>query len=139
MKTRHEIEITQGECDAGIQGNAYQCVVVAAIQRCVPFATRVVVDAQAIRFTLEEDGKRFRLVYLTPPGVRDYVIAFDAGEPFKPMKFAIDKPQIEEKTLRSQKTAKRISFKEGVKKAAIRKPSTRVFGERNFRVNQATN
>jgi hypothetical protein len=56
-----------------------------AIARTLPDATRIEVDTQTIRFSM--NGQRY--AYLTPYQVTGYVIAFDAGEEIEPFKFQL--------------------------------------------------
>jgi len=83
------IDVTQADIDRAKIKDSSRCVVATAIARSIPGASRISVDVQTIRFTLA--GERF--VYLTPPAVTGYVIAFDAGEDIRPFRFRLRQDQ----------------------------------------------
>jgi hypothetical protein len=83
------IEVTQHDIDRAKVNDSSRCVVATAVARSIPGASRISVDVQTIRFTLS--GERF--VYLTPPAVTGYVIAFDAGEEIHPFRFRLRQDQ----------------------------------------------
>jgi hypothetical protein len=82
---RWNIEVTERDIERAIQNNSMKCMVAQAIAREIPDATFIDVDTQTVRFTRDNE----RLVYLTPYSVRDYVIAFDAGDPIEPFRFQL--------------------------------------------------
>jgi hypothetical protein len=79
------VEVTQDDIDKADIKNSSRCVVATAIARSVPDATRVSVDVQSVRFT--SDGER--RIFLTPPAVAGYVVAFDAGDEIFPFNFRL--------------------------------------------------
>ena len=83
------VDVTQYDIDRARVNDSSRCVVATAIARAIPGASRISVDVQTIRFTL--GGERF--VYLTPPAVTGYVIAFDAGEAIHPFRFRLRQDQ----------------------------------------------
>lgn len=87
--TRWEISVTQADIDRAITKNSAKCVVVQAIARTLPTATRIEVDTQTVRFTI--DGERY--AYLTPYSVSGYVIGFDAGDSIHPFRFRLYEDQ----------------------------------------------
>lgn len=135
MKTRFEIIVTQLDIDEGVRNNSHYCIVSTAIGRVVPEALRIIVDAQTIRFTVPDESRRWRLVYLTPRSVRDYIIAFDAGDEIEPFGFVLEKAQVTEMPTPNPNAARAVSFKAAGKGTGERR-SLRVFGERSFRANQ---
>lgn len=123
-----KIEVTQVDIDSGVRRNSVYCAVATAIGRTIPTATYITVTQQSIRLTLDDA----RHVYLTPPRVGEYVIAFDAGDEIKPFSFGLADPIIGS---RSPKTAGRART---VKKAnaATYSRSARSYGMCLLRVNQ---
>jgi len=79
------IHVTQEDIDRALRAQSARCVIATAIARSIPGATKVAVDLQALRFTV--DGERH--VYFTPPGAVGYVVAFDAGDPIHPFSFRL--------------------------------------------------
>lgn len=72
----YKIDVIDEDFELGEMRNSNRCAVKRAVARSIPGATRVEVDLQTIRFSL--DGERH--VFLTPWQVAEYVIAFDAGD-----------------------------------------------------------
>lgn len=93
----YKIEVTDLDIQQAIRNDSYRCVVAQAIARTIPEATRILVDLQTIRFTLDDH----RLQYLTGTEVASYVVGFDAGDPIEPFAFTLRKPRV---TRRSRKT-----------------------------------
>lgn len=93
-KTTHHgwiwIDVTQEDIDKAEKNVSSSCAVATAIGRCIPDARMPSVDVQAIRFSRLLTDKRY--VFLTPPQVQDYIIAFDAGDPIEPFAFVLNKP-----------------------------------------------
>lgn len=79
------VHVTQEDIDRAMRNQSARCVIATAIARSIPGATKVAVDLQALRFTV--DGERH--VYFTPPGAVGYVVAFDAGDPIHPFSFRL--------------------------------------------------
>jgi hypothetical protein len=79
------VDVTQADIDQADIKNSSRCVVATAIARTFPDATRVNVDLQTIRFTSQGE----RQVFLTPPAVAGYVVAFDAGDKIHPFGFRL--------------------------------------------------
>ena len=63
------------------------CMVARAIKREIVGSSHLLVDIQTIRFTMMDEGIRY--VYLTPPEIQDYIVAFDAGDPIQPFTFKL--------------------------------------------------
>ena len=76
MAKQWKVNVIEEDFDHGVPSDSNRCAVKRAVARDIPGATRVEVDLQTIRFSL--DGERH--VFLTPWSVSDYVIAFDAGD-----------------------------------------------------------
>jgi hypothetical protein len=145
LPDRFKIEVTQQDINLGVRDQSAHCIVATAIGRQIEAATRISVDAQTVRFTLDAR----RLIFLTPPKVGDYVIAFDAGafDAIKPIAFELSNPLVAKP---AQPRAPRLIVKgeqpvelsDGDAKRSLPSPSaptrTRVFGRRAFRVNQGT-
>lgn len=130
----YEILVTRQDIDLGVRDQSAHCIVATAIGRQIPEATRISVDAQSVRFTI---GRK-RLVFLTPPKVGEYVIAFDAGdfERIQPMGFKLSNPLV---AATSRPRASRLIVKgeHAAEAGASHPPSrTRAFGQRAFRVNR---
>lgn len=89
QKSRFEIAVTQADIDRALQSNSSKCVVAQAIARTLPDATRIDVDTQSIRFTI--NGERY--AYLTPYSVQGYVVGFDAGDEIHPFRFRLYEEQ----------------------------------------------
>jgi hypothetical protein len=128
-----KIQVTQDDINLGVRGQSAHCIVATAIGRQIQNATRIQVDAQAIRFTIGDD----RLIYLTPQNVGEYVIAFDEGvfDHIKPMTVTLSTPLVAK---RRPHTASRLIVKgEGSRDDAPKAPTrTRSFGQRLFHVNR---
>jgi hypothetical protein len=88
-QSRYTIEVTDAYIERARKNDSYRCVVAQAIARTIPDATRIEVDVQTIRFTVEDE----RRLYLTPYVVQGYVVAFDAGDPVVPFKFQLRDPK----------------------------------------------
>ena len=88
MQSRFNFQVTEADITKAKRSDSYQCVVAQVIARTLKSATRIDVDSQAIRFSLDDR----RLVFLTPYAVQGYVIAFDAGEPIEPFSFQLRSP-----------------------------------------------
>lgn len=88
MSRRIRINVTQRDIEHGIRGDSSRCMVVVALARAVPNASRIEVDTQTIRFT---DGDGDRWAYITPPIAEAYVVEFDAGDPIEPFAFTLDR------------------------------------------------
>jgi hypothetical protein len=65
-----------------------QCMIVAAIERSLPEASYVNVDARRIAFTLD----RVRYAFMTPPVAYTALMDFDAGRPVAPFSFRCNEP-----------------------------------------------
>lgn len=89
VRTRYTFEVTREDIEAATRRNSSRCAVATAIQHALPQASRVLVDMQTIRFTVDNE---VRLVYLTPQEAQQYIIAFDAGDPIKPFRVSVRNP-----------------------------------------------
>lgn len=85
---RVTVEVTAADIARAHVADSYRCVVAQAIARTLPGATRIEVDIQTIRFTLNGE----RLIYLTPYTAAGYVVAFDAGDKIHPFRFQLRDP-----------------------------------------------
>lgn len=90
MARQIHVKVTQADIDAGVAKDSARCVVATAIARTLPGASRIGVDVQTVRFT---DADGVRRVYLVPPAVAGYVVAFDAGEDLVPFDFRLREEQ----------------------------------------------
>lgn len=86
--SRVTVNVTEGDIAKATRGNSHACAVAIAVARAFPDVTRINVDMQTIRFTV--DGER--LVYLTPYRAQLYIIAFDAGDELEPFRFVLRDP-----------------------------------------------
>jgi len=84
-----KVDVTAEDIERAHRNDSYRCVVAEAIARGYPDAYNVEVDTQTIRFTTD---KGERIIYVTPPAVMGYVIAFDAGEAIEPFSFTLREP-----------------------------------------------
>lgn len=85
---RLTLEITQEDIDNAMHRNSNRCAIADCITRTIPGASRVLVDLQTIRFTV--DGER--RTYFTPRPAAQYLIMFDAGRTVAPRPLRLDKP-----------------------------------------------
>lgn len=81
----HTVHVTQADIDRAVTKSSSRCVAARAIARTIPNASCIGVDVQTVRFTVEGE----RQVYLCPPVVAGYVVAFDAGETIHPFSFRL--------------------------------------------------
>ena len=79
------VEVTQADIDRATRNHSARCVVATAIARSIDGARSVSIDAQTVRFTVDDE----RRIYLTPPAAVGYVIAFDAGDTLHPFAFRL--------------------------------------------------
>jgi len=125
------IHVTQEDVDKALRRNSARCVLATAVARSIPGASKVAVDLQALRFTL--DGERH--VYFTPPAAVGYVIAFDAGDAIHPFSFRLSEkhrlPSFEART-RTPSGRTREAARERVRTAE------RAVGRTRERVEQAS-
>ena len=115
-RNRFDIEITERDIANGIREDSTKCVVAQAIARTIPDAMRIDVDTQSLRFTYFDQ----RLVYLTPPAVSEYVVAFDAGDPIEPFRFHLRNPVRVKRALRTDAGKARHREYDREMRAAIR-------------------
>jgi hypothetical protein len=80
------VQVTAADIKKATRNSSMNCAVAVAIARVIPDATRIEMDTQTMRWT--SGGERH--IYLTPPSVIGYVIAFDAGDPIKPFGFTLN-------------------------------------------------
>lgn len=87
MAKQYMIDVIREDIDLGEMRDSNRCAVKRAVARCIEGATRVEVDLQTVRFSL--NGERH--VFLTPWQVVQYVIDFDAGlgEEMEPFTFRL--------------------------------------------------
>jgi len=84
---RITIQVTQDIIDFAERGNSSHCAAAMAIEQQCPWANRVCVDIQTIRFTDTRTG--LRVVYLTPRIVQEGIVDFDDGVHIKPFSFRL--------------------------------------------------
>lgn len=91
-RLRHKVHINVTEADiAGAIRNASKhCAVATGVKHSLDGIVRPQVDIQTIRFSDALTGTRY--IYLTPPIVADYIVAFDAGDEIKPFEFDLITP-----------------------------------------------
>ena len=120
------VELTAQDCADGVRGEQCYCVVSTALARMIPAASMFVTNLDHIRFSTKHDGKRYRVQFTSPPEVREYIRAFDAGEVAHPMTFTLENPDIVEKESKSKKAARTPSKPQGIPKTRV----TREFGQK---------
>lgn len=118
-RRRFDIEVTEEDIAGAVREDSYQCVVVHAIARSIPDATRIEVDLQTIRFS--RDGER--LSFLTPYSAAGYIVAFDAGDEIHPFRFRLHDPRVKPSRSRTpagkQLKAKHTRVREVRRQAAL--------------------
>jgi hypothetical protein len=83
---RCEISVGQEHLDEALRANSSHCAIAFAIREAVPYARRISVDLQTIRWTDSKRGVRY--CFLTPHvAQQDVIIPFDQGEECKPVTF----------------------------------------------------
>lgn len=73
---RRRINITQEIIDTSMRANSSHCMIADAVRKAIPYARRVEVDLQTIRYT---DGDE-RHVFFTPRAAQLALIKFDQGD-----------------------------------------------------------
>jgi hypothetical protein len=123
--TRITVEVTERDIERAHRNDSYTCVVAQAVARTVKEATRIEVDTQTIRFTVDDE----RRVYMTPYAVQGYVIAFDAGDAIEPFSFQLRNPRRVGRRIRTEagKAALRASNKarRAAEQTAVAHPAKR--------------
>ena len=122
------IECTAQDCADGVRGTQCYCVVSTALARLIKGGRRWATNLDHISFSIKHDGKVYRVQYDTPPEVREYIRAFDAGEIAKPFTFTLTDPVIVEKEVTSNKQAKAPQRPQGKPKTKV----ARVFGAKTL-------
>lgn len=84
------LDVTQEIINAATERSSSHCIIADALRAAVPDATRVSVDLQTIRYTL--NGRRRRYIYLTPALAQAVLVQFDQGLKPKPFLFRLGKP-----------------------------------------------
>lgn len=82
---QYNIEVSQEIIDAAERDVVGRCMVAEAIKAAIPGASRVEVDMQTVRFTV--DGERE--TYFTPWDVANSIVLFDGGDPIDPFSFRL--------------------------------------------------
>jgi hypothetical protein len=90
MRTRWDIEVPDEIVDRAIQRDSSHCVLADAIRAAIPGASRISVDLQTIRITL--DGQRF--VWLTPRAAQEAIVDYDQGIRPTIKRFRLKSPQV---------------------------------------------
>lgn len=84
------VGITTTDIQLAVRKNSHRCMIAEAIRRDIPYANRVVVDLQSIRYTDDQAGIRY--FFFTPPVAQEALLAFDEGRPVEPFEFDLRKP-----------------------------------------------
>lgn len=127
-----QVEVTDLDCKMGVRGNQFHCVVVNAVERLVPQATRVVVRPDSVRFSLLQDGVNRRYVYPAPQAVTEYCFNFDQGTEPHPMTFTLKAPEVTEVRARDPR-APVHNHKPRKRNTGRIAPSTRLWGGKLFK------
>jgi hypothetical protein len=132
-----DVEVTELDAAESVRGDMYYCAISTGVGRKLPNATNFEITRHTIRFSLEESGKRYRLIYPTPPGPASYLLDYDEGKACQPFRFRLENGEATEVPKRPEGTARTRSFRVA-KKGGGQRRSRRVFGERAYLVNQGT-
>lgn len=91
-KTRRIVTVTQEHIDRATPCDSSYCAIANAVKDSLPYAQRVNVDLQSIRFTHRDTGVRY--TYFTPPAGQAYLLALDDGNraAMQPFKFLLNRP-----------------------------------------------
>jgi hypothetical protein len=89
---RLSIHVAQEDIDRAVRRDSSHCMFAEAIRATLPWASRVAVDLQSIRFS--DPRNRVRYIYLTPRPVQIALIQFDRGENPKPLTFELVNGQV---------------------------------------------
>ena len=122
------IECTAQDCADGVRGTQCYCVVATSLVRLIKGARLPLVNLDNVSFSIKHEGEKYRIIYNTPPEVREYIRAFDAGEIAKPFTFTLTDPVIVEKEVTSNKQAKAPQRPQGKPKTKV----ARVFGAKTL-------
>ncbi len=123
------VELTAQDCADGVRGEQCYCVVSTALARMIPAASIFTTNLDHVEFSIDHEGKRYRVQFMSPPEVQEYIRAFDAGEVARPMTFTLENPFIVAKEPESKKAARTPSKPKGIPKTRV----TRVFGQKTFK------
>jgi len=85
-----KINIKRIHIAGAIKGDAYHCMIAAAIKEKFPKVRWVMADYQTIRWTDRERGMRYK--YLTPLPAQRALLKFDRGEPVAPFTIGLSAP-----------------------------------------------
>jgi len=91
---RVDINVTAEIIAFAERGNSSHCMTAMAIEQQCPWASRVAVDIQTIRFT--DTRTNLRCVYLTPRIVQEKIVDFDDGLNVKPFPFRLQGAMVTE-------------------------------------------
>jgi hypothetical protein len=92
---RFRIYVTKEILETAIKRDSHHCAVQMSIEDQIPWAKRITVDTQTIRFTDDRKkatGRWVRNWYLTPRVIQQYIVDWDAGKPVKPFSFLLKQP-----------------------------------------------
>lgn len=110
---RIALDVTQEDIDNAMHRESNRCAIADCITRTIPGASRVLVDLQTIRFTV--DGER--RTYFTPRPAAQYLVLFDAGRTTGPKRFVLDKPiQIRKAGVGASTKTERITTSEDTRR-----------------------
>ena len=84
------LEVTPEIIDRAVSRDSGHCIVADALRAAIPDATRVSVDLQTVRFSLESTGRRY--IYLTPQAAQHFLIDFDQGIKPRPGRVRLSRP-----------------------------------------------
>lgn len=82
-----ELNITKELIDTSIQRKSGNCMIAESVKARFPWAQRVDVDIQTIRFSDPEKGERY--TFLTPRSGQIALVMFDQGLPVEPFKLRL--------------------------------------------------
>lgn len=156
MARRNRVYVEAQDFMLAIRNRSGRCAVKRAVKRAFPEASRVMVDIQTIRMTINGE----RLIWITPPPCQDVIVWFDAGEfsRLQPFNFALRKDAAvrvarathpsEADRQRANKAKREGRSEAGVNKARREKNlpkaarrsmggADRSYGARNLSINQA--
>jgi hypothetical protein len=122
------IECTAQDCADGVRGTQCYCVVATSLVRFIKGARHPLVNLDNVSFSIKHEGEKYRIIYITPPEVREYIRVFDAGEIAKPFTFTLTDPVIEHKKKGDPRQAKLPRRPQGEPQVKV----ARVFGAKTL-------
>lgn len=111
-----KVKIDRDHIAKSIKSDAGHCMIAEAIKEKFPEARWVLIDAQTIRWTNRNEGKRYK--YLTPRAAQQALLKFDLGEPIAPFSITLASPIIRGVHPLTRRTPKKSSETKGKKKTS---------------------